>query len=117
MNLALILLTFELQPMKHILLSILLMSIGLLKAQTNSQLLDALNKASNDTSKVRLYGKLSAYYIITKPDSATYYCGEGLKLAKALKAKYSEAIILSQLAAINDTHSNFVVAKNIMKKH
>jgi hypothetical protein len=40
-----------------------------------------------------------------------------LKLAKALKAKYSEAIILSQLAAINDTHSNFVVAKNIMKKH
>ncbi len=111
MNLALILLTFELQPMKHILLSILLMSIGLLKAQTNSQLLDALNKASNDTSKVRLYGKLSAYYMITKPDSATYYCGEGLKLAKALKAKYSEAIILSQLAAINDTHSNFVVAK------
>ncbi|MEI2710706.1 MAG: hypothetical protein V9E96_17100 [Chitinophagaceae bacterium] len=82
MNLALILLTFELQPMKHILLSILLMSIGLLKAQTNSQLLDALNKASNDTSKVRLYGKLSAYYMITKPDSATYLLRRRFEISK-----------------------------------
>ncbi len=97
--------------MKQILLSILLVSFGFLKAQTSSQLLDALKKAPNDTSKVRIYGKLSAYYMLSKPDSATHYCGEGLKLAKALKSKYSEALILSQLASVNDTHSNFVVAK------
>jgi signal transduction histidine kinase len=102
--------------MKQILLSILLVSFGFLKAQTSSELLDALKKSPNDTSKVRIYGKLSAYYMLAKPDSATYYCGEGLKLAKALKSKYNEALILSQLASVNDTHSNFAVAKKYYKE-
>lgn len=80
-------------------------------AQLNTQLLTELKKAPNDTSKVRIYGKLASYYMLAQPDSANYYCGEGLKLAKALKSKYSEAIILAQLGSINDSHSNFKVAK------
>lgn len=79
--------------------------------QLNTKLLADLKKAPNDTSKVRIYGKLAAYYMLEKPDSANYYCGEGLKLAKELKSKYSEALILSQLGSINDSHANFAVAK------
>lgn len=97
--------------MKFLHLFLLLVISNLSIAQQKINLLADLKKAPNDTSKVRLYSKLGSYYMLAQPDSANYYCGEGLKLAKALKSKYGEALILTQLANVNDSHTNFRVAK------
>lgn len=97
--------------MKYFTLLVLTFFNLTVSGQLNSKLLADLNKAPNDTSKVRIYGKLAAYYMFAKPDSANYYCSEGLKLAKSLNSKFGEALILGQLASTNVSHSNFTVAK------
>ncbi|MBP9215351.1 MAG: tetratricopeptide repeat protein, partial [Chitinophagaceae bacterium] len=83
---------------------------GLVYSQSYQQLLIQLKSAPQDTSTINIYKKLSNYYIITKPDSAIFYCGEGLKFASKIKSKYGEASMLTQLGVINDTHSNFNAA-------
>ncbi len=83
---------------------------GFIYGQSYQQLLIQLRSAPQDTSTIRLYGKLSNHYIVAKPDSAIFYCGEGLKLADKLNSQNGEALMLSQLGAINDLHSNLSAA-------
>jgi len=78
----------------------------LLMGQSKDELLLKLKKAGADTSTVRMYGRISRFYMTTQPDSATYYIGEGLKMAKAINDRLGEGMMVSQLGSLNEIHGN-----------
>lgn len=79
---------------------------SLLMGQSKDELLLKLKKAGADTSTVRMYGRISRFYMTTQPDSATYYIGEGLKMAKAINDRLGEGMMVSQLGSLNEIHGN-----------
>jgi signal transduction histidine kinase len=97
--------------MKLLIASILLFAWSISFSQEKPELLLKLKNTPRDTTAVRLYGKISKIYINTQPDSATFYIGEGLKLAKELKDTKGEGMMLSQLGIVNEVHGNLVLAE------
>lgn len=97
--------------MKSLIAGLLLFAWFFSHAQEKSTLLLKLKNSPRDTTAVRLYGKLSKFYINTEPDSATYYIGEGQKLAKEIKDRKGEGMMLSQLGILNEVHGNYVLAE------
>jgi len=80
-------------------------------SQTKDELYAKLKTAKNDTNTVRLYGKISRYYVGTEPDSSTHYIGLGLRLARKLNDRLGEAMMMSVLGSLNETHGNLSLAK------
>jgi len=97
--------------MRLLIITALVLTCPAVFSQANAEMLTRLKNSPKDTATVRLYGKVSRFYISTKPDSATYYIGEGLKLAKELKDRKGEAMMLSQLGVVNEQHGNMVLAE------
>ncbi len=89
----------------------LILTAAFSQPASTSQFMEQIKKAPNDSTKVRLYGKLTRLYINTKPDSAIYYLGEGLKLAKEINDREGEGMMLSQLGLVNEVHGNLELAK------
>lgn len=99
------------QPMRIIITGLFLFAYTSTFSQPNIEMLTRLKAAPRDTATVRLYGTLSKFYTNTKPDSATYYIGEGLQLAKDLKYKMGEGMMLNQLGVVNEVHGNSALAE------
>lgn len=68
-------------------------------------------KAATDSSKIRLYNEISNSYASVEPDSAVYYANYGLKLAEKTNNKRGQALLLLQLANINQLHNNRDLAR------
>jgi signal transduction histidine kinase len=83
----------------------------LLLGQSKEDLQQKLKKATADTTTVRLYGKLSRFYMTTQPDSATFYIGKGLNIARKINDRLGEGLMLSLLGSIHEIHGNLELAE------
>ncbi|MXV16795.1 tetratricopeptide repeat-containing sensor histidine kinase [Hufsiella ginkgonis] len=69
-----------------------------------------------DSAKIRLYEQKSISYQITRPDSAVYFAGRGLKLARSRSFLPGEAVMLGRLARINEQYGNLALAANYQRE-
>lgn len=75
------------------------------------KLFSKLRESKQDSDKVLAYRKLSQYYSAAKFDSAVYFAETGLRLARKIKYRKGELLLISQLAFVNQSHGNLEKAK------
>lgn len=63
-----------------------------------------------DSARVRSYEFKSAMYQAQHPDSAVYYAGAGLKLARRQHDARGEALMMNRFARINEQYGNYGLA-------
>ncbi|MDT3405082.1 tetratricopeptide repeat-containing sensor histidine kinase [Mucilaginibacter terrae] len=63
-----------------------------------------------DSARIRSYELKSALYQSQHPDSAVYYAGAGLKLARKLHDVKGEALLMNRFARINEQYGNYGLA-------
>jgi len=100
--------------MKCIKYFFLLSLISLIACGQNKKV--SLKISPIDIAKVTSFKNKSTSYQNTQPDSAVYYADMGLRLSRHLHYPLGEAIMLNQLARINEQYENLKLAEKYQQK-
>jgi signal transduction histidine kinase len=79
-------------------------------SQSADSLLHLLEKAQEDTDKVKIFGRLCQEYYLNKPDTAMILAQEGLALAVKNNFRQGEAMLLSNMGDVYLSFGNYTKA-------
>jgi tetratricopeptide (TPR) repeat protein len=96
--------------MRYLFILYLLTSLPTFAQQPVSTLKAKLQKASV-TDKINFYKEISQAFVRSSPDSAVYYCNQGLRLAERSNDRRGQAILLLELGNINAIHHHTDLAR------